>query len=102
LIVKGVNVYPAAVRTAVMKFQPQVTGQMRIVLDSPPPSVIPPLKMKVEYQGNMDQREIDALAEKIAQAVHDTLRMRPKVIMVPEGSLPRHTRKTPVFEKTYE
>lgn len=102
LIVKGVNVYPAAVRTAVMKFQPQVTGQMRIVLDSPPPSVIPPLKMKVEYQGNLDQREIDALSEKIAQAVHDTLRMRPKVIMVPEGSLPRSTRKTPVFEKTYE
>ena len=102
LIVKGVNVYPAAVRAVVMKFQPQVTGQMRIVLDSPPPRVVPPLQMKVEYQGNLDQRELDALAEKIGQAVHDTLRMRPKVIMVPEGSLPRSTRKTPVFEKAYE
>lgn len=60
------------------------------------------MKLKVEYQGNLDQRELDALAEKIAQAVHDTLRMRPKVIMVPEGDLPRHTRKTPVFEKAYE
>ncbi|MFH1034804.1 MAG: phenylacetate--CoA ligase family protein [Pseudomonadota bacterium] len=102
LIVKGVNVYPAAVRAVVMKFQPQVTGQMRIVLDAPPPSVVPPLKMKVEYQGNLDTRESDALAEKIAQAVHDSLRMRPKVIMVPQGSLPRSTRKTPVFEKAYE
>lgn len=102
LIVKGVNVYPAAVRQEVMKFQPDVTGQMRIVLDAPPPRVEPPLKLKVEYAGNLDQAEQDALGGRIGEAVHHALRMRPKVIMVPQDSLERHARKTPVFEKTYE
>ena len=39
LIVKGTNVYPAAMRTVINEFVPEVTGQMRIVLDEPPPRV---------------------------------------------------------------
>jgi phenylacetate-CoA ligase len=102
LIVKGVNVYPAAVKAEVLKFQPQVTGQMRIVLDAPPPRVEPPLKLKVEYNGQLENREQKGLAERIAQAVHDSLRLRPQVSLTPAGTLPRSTSKTPVFEKAYE
>jgi len=102
LIVKGVNIYPAAVRSVVTKFRPQVTGEMRIVLDSPPPKVEPPLRLKVEHGENVSGDDLPGLARSIAQALHDELRLRPAVELVPPGSLPRSSRKTPVFEKLYE
>lgn len=37
LVVKGVNIYPAAIKQVVQGFTPQVTGEMRIVLETRPP-----------------------------------------------------------------
>jgi hypothetical protein len=50
----------------------------------------------------LENREQKGLAERIAQAVHDSLRLRPQVSLTPAGTLPRSTSKTPVFEKAYE
>ena len=102
LIVKGVNVYPAAVRGVVTKFRPQVTGEMRIVLTSPPPKVEPPLRLKVEHGETVGGDDLAGLSAGIAQALHDDLRLRPVIELVPPGSLPRSSRKTPVFEKLYQ
>ena len=68
LIVKGVNVYPAAIRNIVTEFIPEVTGEMRILLDNPPPRVIPPLKLKIEHGKAVGQAELAALAERIGTA----------------------------------
>jgi len=48
LIVSGVNIYPLAVKEIVSSFIPRVTGEILIQLDEPPPSVKPPMKIKVE------------------------------------------------------
>jgi len=102
LIVKGVNVYPAAVKDVLMEFVPDVTGEMRIVLKAPPPRVLPPLIIKVEHGVNVGKEELKHLGEKVAQAMHDRLRIRPRIEFVEPGTLPKSTRKTAFFEKLYE
>ena len=102
LIVKGVNVYPAAIKDVVTRFAPDVTGEMRIVLDNPPPRVVPPLTIKIEHGKRVGMENLPGLAERICAALHDSIKIRPKIDFVPPESLPKETRKTPVFEKLYE
>jgi len=102
LIVKGVNVYPAAIKDIVSSFIPDVTGEMRIVLDSPPPRVIPPLKLKIEHGKHIGKQDLERLNKKISETLHSKLKIRPQIHFVEPGSLPKESRKTPIFEKRYE
>jgi len=102
LVVKGVNIYPAAIKKVVESFAPQVTGEMRIVLDEAPPRVVPPLKLKLEYGSQMREPELDGLAKEISQTTHNQLKIRPSIEWVKPGTLEKSTRKTPVFERRYE
>ncbi len=98
LIIKGVKLYPAAVKDLVNGFVPEVTGEMRIVLDGPPPRVTPPLRVKVEapYAANTDEGA--DLAARISSAMHHRLTVRPDITLVPAGSLPRSTHKQKLLE----
>lgn len=102
LVVKGVNLYPAAIKQIVETFTPEVTGEMRVVLDTKPPRVVPPLKLKLERSASVSDDDLDALAERIVRATHDQLKIRPVIIWTEPGSLEKSTRKTPLFEKNYE
>jgi phenylacetate-CoA ligase len=102
LIVKGVNVYPSAIKEVIVSFVPRVTGEMRIVLDQPPPRVVPPLKIKLEHGPQVRDPELDGLAEEISRALHNWLKIRPVIEWVRPNSLERSPRKTPVFERKYE
>jgi phenylacetate-CoA ligase len=102
LIVKGVNVYPVAIKNTVATFVPDVTGNIRIVLDAPPPRVVPPLRLKVEHGENIGKEDLTGLAKRIANALHEKIKLRPEIELVPPGELPKETRKTPLFEKRYE
>ena len=98
LIVKGVKLYPAAVKDLVNGFVPEVTGELRILLDGPPPRVTPPLRLRVEYGGEPDADEQAALADRLSRAMHDRLTVRPVVELVPAGSLPRTSHKQQLIE----
>ncbi len=98
LIVKGVKLYPAAVTDLVNGFVPETTGEVRIVLDGPPPKVTPPLRLRVEHAAGMGEEAQRALAARIAGAMHDRLTVRPTVEIVPPGSLSRSTHKKKVIE----
>ena len=102
LIVKGVNLYPAAIKNIVSSFVPDVTGEMRIVLDNPPPRVAPPLRLKLEHGKNIDKSQLPGLTNRVSMALHDEIKVRPEITFVEPGDLPKETRKTPIFEKTYE
>jgi len=101
LIVKGVNVYPAAIKEIVAGFTPRVTGEMRIVLDQAPPRVVPPMKLKLERGSSVRDPELKGLAAEIEKALHERLKIRPVITWVEPGTLEKTTRKTPVFEKAY-
>ncbi len=102
LIIKGVNVYPSAIKEIVASFAPRVTGEMRIVLAEPPPRVVPPLRLKLEHGPEIREPDLAGLAEQVARALHDRLKVRPLIEWVHPGALEKSTRKTPVFEKAYE
>ena len=101
LTVKGVNVYPAAIKDIVATFVPDVTGEMRVVLNTPPPRVVPPLRLKIEHGSTIGPSDLPGLADRIRTALHDTIKIRPEIEFVEPGDLPRETRKTPIFEKRY-
>jgi phenylacetate-CoA ligase len=98
LTVKGVNVYPEAIRRAILTFCPEVTGFYKILLDKPGPLVIPPLKIKIEYSSAVEEKSIPSLEERILRHFKENLRVSPKFIWVSQGSIPRETKKTKFIE----
>lgn len=98
LIVKGVKLYPAAVTDLVNAFVPETTGEVRIILDGPPPKVTPPLRLRIEHAVGMSEEAQRTLAGQIAGALHDRLTVRPDVELVPPGTLSRSAHKKKVIE----
>ncbi len=98
LIVKGVNVYPNAIKNAVQHFYPRVTGAMRILLDGPGPLVSPPLKIRLEYGENMSRDGLNKLETEMSANFRDNLRVSPEFIWLEPGTLPREMKKTKLVE----
>lgn len=98
LIIKGVNVYPAAIRNVVVSFVPRTTGQMRIVLDRPGHFVRPPLRLVVEHGPAVEGPGVPALKAALEQMMHEKLKVRPEIQLVPPGSLERATHKAKLIE----
>ncbi|HSM40430.1 MAG TPA: phenylacetate--CoA ligase family protein, partial [Afifellaceae bacterium] len=96
LIVRGVNVFPTAVREVVAGFAPDVSGVISI---RPPVSGVkqtPPLPVTVELAEGV---EADGdLAERIARQIRDTLVFTPDVTLVPWGTLPRSDYKSKLVD----
>ena len=91
LIVRGVNVFPSAVREVVARFQPAVTGAIRILPRQRGVKQEPPLPVQVEGDGA-------GLAEKIAAELRNTLTFTPEVRLVPPQSLPRSDYKSKLVD----
>ena len=102
LKVKGVMVYPAAIDSVINRFVPKVTGEFRIVLDEPPPRVVPPLKIRVERAKETPQSALEALGAEIEERMHSALKIRPKILWVEPNTFERAVHKTKFFEKAYE
>jgi phenylacetate-CoA ligase len=101
LSVEGVGIFPMAVRDVITSFIPRVTGAMRIVLTEPPPQIIPPLKIKVEYGPGIESNQLPDLATEIEKRTLELYRVRSTVEFVPPEALGRVTKKTPMFEDKY-
>ena len=98
LIVRGVNVWPSAVKDVVTSFRPEVSGEVLISVEGPGPTVDPPLRMKVEMGGGAD--DPSSLAARIEQALRAKLIVSAKVELVPRGVLPRTQMKAKLVERT--
>ena len=97
LIVRGVNVFPSAVREVVGAFAPDVSGH---VLVKPPGAGVkqdPPLPVAVELA---EGRAADAtLAEAIREKIRDVLVVQTRVELVPWGTLRRSEYKSHLVER---
>jgi phenylacetate-CoA ligase len=90
LIVRGVNVFPSAVREIVARFQPRVTGAMVIRPRSRGVKQDPPLPIVVEGD--------KAIAETIAREIRGALTFAPEIRMVAPQSLPRSDYKSKLVD----
>lgn len=91
LIVRGVNVFPSALREVVSEFAPAVSGVISIKPSRKGVKQEPPLAIVVEGHG-------PELAERIARRVRDRLIVTVAVELVPIGSLPRSDYKSKLVE----
>ena len=95
LIVRGVNVWPSAIKDVVMGFRPKVSGELLISLPDPGPKVDPPVAIKVELG---DGEPDSGLAGRIEQALRAKLIFSAKVELVSRGVLPRTEMKARLIE----
>ena len=92
LIVRGVNVFPTAVREVVARFQPRVTGAILIRPKRRGVKQEPPLPVCIEGEGDA------ALAERISLEIRNVLTFTPEVRLVPPQSLPRSDYKSKLVD----
>ncbi len=101
LIVRGINVYPAAVRNLVNEFLPRVTGEMRIVLSEPPPRAAAPLHIRLEHAAGIGEGALEDLGREIGARIRDRLRFTAQLEFVAPGTLERSAHKGRLIEKRY-
>lgn len=102
LKVKGVPVYPAGIQGVINGFLPRVTGAFRIVLKQPPPRVLPPLEVRMEYGEGIQSADLPGLEREISEKMHALLKVRPRITWFSPNSLERSVKKTQLFVKEYE
>jgi phenylacetate-CoA ligase len=96
LIVRGVNVFPSAVREVVSGFAPDVSGHIRVRPRAAGVKQEPPLPVSVELA--QDRAPDDSLAESIRERLRSVLVVQTDVQLVPWGSLERSDYKSKLVE----
>jgi phenylacetate-CoA ligase len=91
LIVRGVNVFPSAIRELVGKFQPRVTGAVMVKPRSRGVRQDPPLPVVVEASS-------PGIAGEIRDAIRAALLVSTEVQIVAPGSLPRSEYKSKLID----
>jgi len=96
IIVRGVNVFPSAVREVVNEFAPDVTG---VILIQPRETGVrqePPLPVVVELANGASS---DGLGERIRTRLREKLVFGAEILLAPAESLPRSEYKSKLVAK---
>jgi phenylacetate-CoA ligase len=96
LIVRGVNVFPSAIREVVNEFAPQVSGHIVVKPRSAGVKQEPPLPVSVEL--GPEQHESEELSDAIGTRLREVLSVRAEVELVPWGTLQRSEYKSKLVE----
>jgi phenylacetate-CoA ligase len=96
LIVRGVNVFPSAVREVVSAFMPQVSGNIVVRPRTQGVKQEPPLPVSVELA--RDTIGDTSLAETIRDRLRSVLVVQTRIELVPWGSLQRSEYKSKLVE----
>jgi phenylacetate-CoA ligase len=96
LIVRGVNVFPSAVREVVSAFMPEVSGNILVRPGAPGVKQEPPLPVSVEVA--RDAICDDSLAEAIRDRLRSVLVVQTRIELVPWGSLQRSEYKSKLVD----
>jgi phenylacetate-CoA ligase len=97
LIVRGVNVFPSAVREVVSAFAPDVSGHILVKPQAPGVKQEPPLPVSVELAHGAAAEA--ALADAIGKRLRDVLVVQTRIELVPWGSLQRSEYKSNLVER---
>ena len=96
LIVRGVNVFPSAVREVVNEFAPAVAGVIMIRPRAKGVRQEPPLPIRVEISPGAD---VNGLSERIKARLREKLLVTTEIELAPAGSLPRSEYKSKLVER---
>ncbi len=97
LIVRGVNVFPSAVREVVGGLGPRVSGNVLVRPRAPGAKQDPPLPVSVELA--REEAADPALAEEVRGRLREALTFQAEVELVPFGTLERSEYKSRLVER---
>jgi phenylacetate-CoA ligase len=92
LIVRGVNVFPSAIREVVHEFAPAVSGNVLVKLKQKGVKQEPPLPLLIEL--SKGTAPSDQLSEDIRARLRAVLVVQTEISLVPFGTLPRSEYKS--------
>jgi phenylacetate-CoA ligase len=95
LIVRGVNVFPSAIREIVDRFAPAVSGVISVRPSRRGFRQDPPLRVVVEHGGTAASPD---LADRIRTALRETLLVTTAIDLVAPGTLPRSDYKSKLVD----
>jgi phenylacetate-CoA ligase len=96
LIVRGVNVFPSAIREVISEFAPQVSGHLLVKPEKPGVKQEPPLPIEIELA--RDHIADAGLAEAIRARLRNVLVFTAGIKLVPFGSLQRSEYKSKLVQ----
>jgi phenylacetate-CoA ligase len=97
LIVRGVNLFPSAIRSILNEFTPDVSGMLQVrpkeagVLQTPPLPVL--VELGEEFAGSMDD-----LKQELQSEIRSRLLVTTDLQLVPYGTIPRETYKSKLID----
>lgn len=97
LIVRGVNLFPSAIRSILREFTPDVSGMLQVrpkeagVLQTPPLPVV--VELGEGFSGSSDE-----LQRKLVSEIRSRLLVTADVRLVPYGTIPRETYKSKLID----
>ena len=97
LIVRGVNVFPSAVREVVNTFAPEVSGHILVRPRSAGVKQEPPLPLSIELA--RDVKPTDRLSDAIGDKLREELTVRAEIELVEFGTLSRSEYKSKLVEE---
>lgn len=97
VVVRGLNMFPTMVATVVASFD-DLSGDYRIVLDTPPPYDVLPVTAELAA----GTHETGNLSEKIETYFKQKLGATIRITLVPHGTFPRTEGKTKRVIRSYE
>ncbi|MGF1611390.1 MAG: phenylacetate--CoA ligase family protein [Kiloniellales bacterium] len=97
VVVRGLNLFPTMIATVISEFA-QLSGDYRIVLDSPPPHDYLPVQVELA-KGQPDQAD---LAQRVERAIKAKLGATARVTVLPAASLPVTEGKTRRLIRSYQ
>ncbi len=97
LIVRGVNVFPSAIREVVGGFAPRVSGAILVRPQGPGVKQEPPLPISVELAAGVERDE--PLSESIRERLRAVLVVQTRIELVPFGTLARSEYKSKLVER---
>ena len=97
LIVRGVNLFPSAIRSILKEFAPEVGGAFQIRPKAPGVRQSPPLPVVIEL-GQDVARPSDGLRDTMTAEFRERLLVTTDLEFVPYGSLPRETYKSKLVD----
>jgi phenylacetate-CoA ligase len=96
LIVRGVNVFPSAIREVVSEFRPGVSGHIRVKPSAPGVKQDPPLPLVVELA--QDAPDNAGIADAVRERIRAVLVVQTRIELVPFGTLERSDYKAKLVE----
>ena len=97
LIVRGVNLFPSAIRSILKEFTPDVGEIFVIRPKTRGVSQVPPLPIVVELAKSV-KTEPQGLKERMKDEIRSRLLVTTDISLVPYGTLPRETYKSTLVD----